>query len=70
MKPQNKIKEISLEELTDSMGNHAKAAALQKRVIQLEEVGNRLYFLILNGTDDELKKAKWEWRELVPTENK
>jgi hypothetical protein len=70
MKTQNKIKEISLEELTDSMGNHAKAAELQRRVTQLEEVGDRLYFLILNGTEDELKKAKWDWRELVPTKNK
>lgn len=61
-KPDNLMKEvkfITLDELTESVNNF-------NRIQKLEEAGNRLAFLMLNGSTDEMRKAIWEWRELVP----
>ena len=40
--------------------------ALESRIKALEIAGDRLAFLMLNGTTTEMKKALWEWRELNP----
>jgi len=53
------VKFITLDELTESVNNF-------NRIQKLEEAGNRLAFLMLNGSTDEMRKAIWEWRELVP----
>jgi len=37
-----------------------------ERIKALEEAGNRLAFLMLNGSTAEIRKALWSWRELVP----
>ena len=37
-----------------------------ERIKRLEEAGNRLAFLMLNGSTAEIRQALWSWRELVP----
>ena len=74
---------VTLDELVAGITNHNKLmtaeAALKdmrtevdvykQRIKFLEEAGNKLSFLMLNGSTDEMRKAIWEWRELVPTKN-
>lgn len=74
------VREVSLDDLVAGITNHNKlmtAEAAVKdmrtevdvykgRIKFLEEAGNRLAFLMLNGTTTEMKKALWEWRELNP----
>ena len=74
------VREVSLDDLVAGITNHNKlmtAEAAVKdmrtevdvykgRIKFLEEAGNRLAFLMLNGTTIEMKKALWEWRELNP----
>jgi hypothetical protein len=57
--PMNEIKMITLDELTSSMSNYAKAEIAKQRIEQLETAGNRLAFLMLNGSTEEMRKAIW-----------
>ena len=41
-----------------------------ERIKQLEEAGDRLAFLMLNGSTAEIRSALWSWRELVPAKKK
>jgi transcription initiation factor TFIID subunit TAF12 len=74
---------VTLDDLVAGITNHNKlmtAEATLKdmrtevnvykdRIKFLEEAGNKLAFLMLNGSTHEMRKAIWEWRELVPTKN-
>lgn len=62
----NPIREVSLDDLVNGITNHNKLMALESRIKALEIAGDRLAFLMLNGTTTEMKKALWEWRELNP----
>lgn len=59
-------------EIVDAMvdgfvcGHNGAIKQKDERIKQLEEAGDRLAFLMLNGTTTEMKKALWEWRELNP----
>ena len=62
----NPIREVSLDDLINGITNHDKLTLAQARIKALENAGDRLAFLMLNGTTTEMKKAIWEWRELNP----
>ena len=62
----NPIREVSLDDLINGITNHDKLTLAQARIKALEDAGDRLAFLMLNGTTTEMKKAIWEWRELNP----
>jgi len=57
---------VTLDELVAGITNHNKLLTAEARIKALEIAGNRLAFLMLNGTTTEMKKALWEWRELNP----
>jgi hypothetical protein len=62
---------VTLDELVAGITNHNKLLTAEARIKALEIAGDRLAFLMLNGTTTEMKKALWEWRELNPkTETK
>jgi hypothetical protein len=77
------IPEVSLDDLIAGITNHNKLltaeAALKdmrtevdvykQRIKFLEEAGNKLAFLMLNGSTSEMREAVKEWRKLVPTKN-
>jgi hypothetical protein len=72
---------VTLDDLVAGITNHNKLltaeAALKdmrtevdvykQRIKFLEEAGNKLAFLMLNGSTEEMRKAVKEWRKLVPT---
>ena len=60
------IREVTLDDLIKGITNHDKLTLAQARMKALEDAGDRLAFLMLNGTTTEMKKAIWEWRELNP----
>ena len=60
---------VTLDELVSGITNHNKLMTLEARIKSLEAAGNKLAFLMLNGSTDEMRKAIWEWRELVPTKD-
>jgi hypothetical protein len=60
------VREVSLDDLVAGITNHNKLLTAQARIAALETAGDRLAFLMLNGTTTEMKKALWEWRELNP----
>lgn len=60
------VREVSLDDLVNGITNHNKLLTAEARIKALETAGNRLAFLMLNGTTTEMKKALWEWRELNP----
>lgn len=62
----NPIREVSLDDLINGITNHDKLTLAQARMKALEDAGDRLAFLMLNGTTTDMKKAIWEWRELNP----
>jgi hypothetical protein len=39
---------------------------LTNRIKRLEEAGDRLAFLMLNGSTTDIRQALWSWRELNP----
>jgi hypothetical protein len=59
-------------EIVDAMvdgfvcGHNNAIKQKDERIKQLEEAGNRLAFLMLNGSTSEIRSALWSWRELVP----
>jgi hypothetical protein len=57
---------VSLDDLVSGITNHNKLLTAEARIKALEIAGDRLSFLMLNGTTTEMKKAIWEWRELNP----
>jgi len=77
------IREVTLDDLVAGITNHNKLLTAEEciknmrievevykhRIKFLEEAGNRLAFLMLNGTTSEMKKAIWEWREINPRKN-
>ena len=60
------VREATLDDLIKGITNHDKLTLAQARMKALEDAGDRLAFLMLNGTTTEMKKAIWEWRELNP----
>jgi len=60
---------VSLDDLVAGITNHNKLLTAEARIKALEIAGDRLAFLMLNGTTTEMKKALWEWRELNPRKN-
>jgi len=62
MKP---INEISLDDLVNNIQTHNKLVAAEIRIKQLEEAGNKLAFLMLNGTTKEMRESYLYWRVLV-----
>ena len=60
------VREVSLDDLVSGITNHNKLLTAEARIKALEIAGDRLAFLMLNGTTTEMKKAIWEWRELNP----
>ena len=70
MHDKEKMKEVpmvTLDELVAGITNHNKLLTAEARIKALEIAGDRLAFLMLNGTTSEMKKALWEWRELNPS---
>jgi hypothetical protein len=57
---------VTLDELVAGITNHNKLLTAEARIKALEIAGDRLAFLLLQGTTTEMKKALWEWRELNP----
>ena len=60
------VREVSLDDLINGLMNNDRLTLAQARMKALEDAGDRLAFLMLNGTTSEMKKAIWEWRELNP----
>ena len=60
------VREVSLDDLVAGITNNNKLLTAEARIKALENFGDRLAFLMLNGTTTEMKKALWEWRELNP----
>jgi hypothetical protein len=60
------IREVTLDDFLAGISNHNKLLTAEARIKALEIAGDRLSFLMLNGTTTEMKKAIWEWRELNP----
>jgi len=72
MSDKEKMKEVpmvTLDELVAGITNNNKLMTAEARIKALEIAGDRLAFLMLNGTTTEMKKALWEWRELNPRKN-
>jgi len=57
---------VTLDELVAGITNHNKLLTAEARIKALEIAGDRLAFLMLNGTTTEMKQALWAWRELNP----
>jgi len=69
MSDKEKMKEVpmvTLDELVAGITNHNKLLTAEARIKALEIAGDRLAFLMLNGSTTEMKKAIWEWRKLNP----
>lgn len=60
------VQMVTLDELVAGITNHNKLLTAEARIKSLEQAGNKLAFLMLNGSTDEMRKAIWEWRELNP----
>jgi len=75
------IPEVSLDDLISGITNHNKLLTAEaavkdmrtevnvykQRIKFLEEAGNKLAFLMLNGSTYDIRSAVLEWRRLVPT---
>jgi hypothetical protein len=57
---------VSLDDLVAGINNHNKLLTAEARIKALEIAGDRLAFLMLNGTTTEMKTAIWQWREINP----
>ena len=60
------VREVSLDDLVAGITNHNKLMTAEARIKALEIAGDRLAFLLLQGTTTEFKQALWAWRELNP----
>ena len=63
------VREVSLEDLINGLMNNDRLTLANAKIEALQIAGDRLAFLMLNGTTTEMKKAIWEWRELNPRKN-
>ena len=63
------VREVSLEDLIGGLMNNDRLTLANAKIEALQIAGDRLAFLMLNGTTTEMKKAIWEWRELNPRKN-
>jgi hypothetical protein len=57
---------VSLDDLVAGINNHNKLLTAEARIKALEIAGDRLAFLLLQGTTTEMKTAIWQWREINP----
>ena len=57
---------VSLDDLLAGITNNNKLLTAEARIKALEIAGDRLAFLMLQGTSTEMKTAIWQWRELNP----
>jgi len=57
---------VTLDELVAGITNHNKLLTAEARIKALEIAGDRLAFLMLNGSTTDMKTAIWQWRELNP----
>ena len=57
---------VSLDDLVAGINNHNKLMTAEARIKALEIAGDRLAFLLLQGTTTEMKTAIWQWREINP----
>lgn len=74
---------VSLDDLISGITNHNKLMTAEaavkdmrtevdvykQRIKFLEEAGNRLAFLMLNGSTEDMRQSVSAWRKLVPTKN-
>jgi hypothetical protein len=60
------VREVSLDDLVSGITNNNRLLTAEARIKALENAGDRLAFLMLNGSTSEMKKALWQWRELNP----
>jgi hypothetical protein len=60
------VREVSLDDLVSGITNHNKLLTAEARIKALEIAGDRLAWLMLQGTSTEMKQAIWQWRELNP----
>jgi hypothetical protein len=60
------VREVSLDDLVSGITNNNRLLTAEARIKALEIAGDRLAFLMLNGTTTDMKKALWQWRELNP----
>jgi hypothetical protein len=60
------IREVTLDDLIKGITLHEKLTLANAKIEALQIAGDRLAFLMLNGTTQEMKTALWEWRELNP----
>jgi hypothetical protein len=74
------VREVSLDDLVSGITNHNKLLTAEARIKDmlieievykhrikfLEEAGDRLAWLMLQGSSTEMKTAIWQWRELNP----
>ena len=74
---------VSLDDLISGITNHNKLMTAEaavkdmrtevdvykQRIKFLEEAGNNLALLMLNGTTSEIRQSIAAWRKLVPTKN-
>ena len=60
------VREVSLDDLINGLMNNDRLTLANAKIKALQIAGDRLAFLMLNGTTTEMKKAIWEWRELNP----
>jgi len=63
------VREVSLDDLINGLMNNDRLTLANAKIEALQIAGDRLAFLMLNGTTTEMKKAIWEWRELNPRKN-
>lgn len=73
--PEKNNRSLPLEtckEIVDAMvdgfvcGHNGAIKQKDERIKQLEEAGDRLALLMVNGTMPEIRQALWSWRELNP----
>ena len=60
------VREVSLDDLIGGITNHNKLLTAEARIKALELAGDRLAWLMLQGTSTEMKQAIWAWKELNP----
>lgn len=60
------VREVSLNDLINGLMNNDRLTLANAKIEALQIAGDRLAFLMLNGTTTEMKTAIWQWRELNP----
>ena len=60
------VRQVSLDDLVSGITHHNKLLTAEARIKALEIAGDRLAWLMLQGTSTEMKQAIWAWKELNP----